>query len=151
MRRFNSILVLSSALIMASCSPQANKQATTAVVVDEAPKVTVTKVYAENVPQLSTYPTTVEAEVINNITPQSASRINEIFVEIHIVHRRGANENAVRHIPVVIHVINGISLLVKLCKPDGRNLIQAKNIFHILVPRFFLGVNSWDFRRRTAS
>ena len=37
MRRFNSILVLSSALIMASCSPQANKQATTAVVVDEAP------------------------------------------------------------------------------------------------------------------
>jgi RND family efflux transporter MFP subunit len=82
MRRFNSILVLSSALIMASCSPQANKQATTAVVVDEAPKVTVTKVYAENVAQLSTYPTTVEAEVINNITPQSASRINEIFVEI---------------------------------------------------------------------
>ena len=82
MRRFNSILVLSSALIMASCSSQANKQATTAVVVDEAPKVTVTKVYAENVAQLSTYPTTVEAEVINNITPQSASRINEIFVEI---------------------------------------------------------------------
>ena len=82
MRRFNSILVLSSALIKASCSPQAYKQATTAVVVDEAPKVTVTKVYAENVAQLSTYPTTVEAEVINNITPQSASRINEIFVEI---------------------------------------------------------------------
>lgn len=80
MRRFNSILILSSALMMASCSQKANQQ--TAVVVDEAPKVTVTKVYAENVPQLSTYPTTVEAEVINNITPQSASRINEIFVEI---------------------------------------------------------------------
>lgn len=81
MRRFNSILILSSALIMASCGQQTkNKQ--TAVVVDETPKVTVTKVYAENVPQLSTYPTTVEAEIVNNITPQSASRINQIFVEI---------------------------------------------------------------------
>ena len=82
MRRLNSILILSSALIMASCGQKSGNQQTAAVVVDEAPKVTVTKVYAENVPQLSTYPTTVEAEVINNITPQSASRINEIFVEI---------------------------------------------------------------------
>ena len=80
MRRFNSILILSSALIMASCGQKASNQQT--VIVEEAPKVTVTKVYAENVPQLSTYPTTVEAEVINNITPQSASRINQIFVEI---------------------------------------------------------------------
>ncbi len=80
MRHFNSILILSSALIMASCGQKASE--TTAIVVEEAPKVTVTKVYAENVPQLSTYPTTVEAEIINNITPQSASRINQIFVEI---------------------------------------------------------------------
>ena len=82
MRRFNSILILSSALIMASCGQKSGNQQTAAVVVDEAPKVTVTKVYAENVPQLSTYPTTVEAEIINNITPQSASRINEILVEV---------------------------------------------------------------------
>ena len=82
MRRLNSILILSSALIMASCGQKSGNQQTAAVVVDEAPKVTVTKVYAENVPQLSTYPTTVEAEIINNITPQSASRINEILVEV---------------------------------------------------------------------
>ena len=80
MRRFNSILILSSALIMASCAEKSNQQAA-AVVVEEAPKVTVTQVYAENVPQLSTYPTTVEAEVVNNITPQSASRINKILVD----------------------------------------------------------------------
>ncbi len=80
MRRFNSILILSSALIIASCGQKASEQQT--VIVEEAPKVTVTNVYAENVPQLSTYPTTVEAEVVNNITPQSASRINQIFVEI---------------------------------------------------------------------
>ncbi len=82
MRRFNSILILSSALIMASCGEKASNQQTVTAVVEEAPKVTVTKVYAENVPQLSTYPTTVEAEIINNITPQSASRINKIYVEI---------------------------------------------------------------------
>ena len=82
MRRLNSILILSSALIMASCGQKPSNQQTAAVVVDEAPKVTVTQVYAENVPQLSTYPTTVEAEIINNITPQSASRINEILVEV---------------------------------------------------------------------
>ena len=82
MRRFNSILILSSALIMASCGDKASNQQTVTAVVEEDPKVTVTKVYAENVPQLSTYPTTVEAEIINNITPQSASRINKIYVEI---------------------------------------------------------------------
>lgn len=80
MRRFNSILILSTAMIMASCTQKSNEQQT--VVVDETPKVTVAKVYAENVPQLSTYPTTVEAEIVNNITPQSASRINKIYVEI---------------------------------------------------------------------
>ncbi len=81
MKRFNSILLLSSALIMASCGQKSSNQQNL-VIADEAPKVTVTKVYAENVPLLSTYPTTVEAEIINNITPQSASRINQIFVEI---------------------------------------------------------------------
>ena len=80
MRHFNSILVLSTALLMASCGQQTAEQQT--VVVEEAPKVTVVKVNAENVPQLSTYPTTVEADIINNITPQAAVRINDILVEV---------------------------------------------------------------------
>lgn len=81
MRHLKSILLLSTAMIMASCAQKPAEQQAT-VVVEEAPKVTVTKVYAENVPQLSTYPTTIEADVVNNITPQSASRINEILVEV---------------------------------------------------------------------
>lgn len=81
MRHLKSILLLSTAMVMASCTQKQASQQTT-VVVEEAPKVTVTKVYAENVPQLSTYPTTIEADVVNNITPQSASRINEILVEV---------------------------------------------------------------------
>ncbi len=80
MRQFKSLLIFSTALIMASCGQKTSEQQT--VIVEEAPKVTVTKVHAENVPQLSTYPTTVEADIVNNITPQSASRINEILVEV---------------------------------------------------------------------
>ena len=80
MRQFKSLLIFSTALIMASCGQKTSEQQT--VIVEEAPKVTVTKVHAENVPQLSTYPTTVEADVVNNITPQTASRIKEILVEV---------------------------------------------------------------------
>lgn len=79
MRHLNSILVLSAAMIMASCGQ--NTEATQ-VVVEEAPKVTVVTVHAEDVPQLSTYPTTIKAEIVNNITPQSASRITDILVEV---------------------------------------------------------------------
>ena len=59
MRKIKSLLILSTALIMASCGQKANEQQTT--IVEEAPKVTVTTVHAENVPILSTYPTTVQA------------------------------------------------------------------------------------------
>ena len=48
----------------------------------ENPKVTVTTVNAEYVSQLSVYPTTIEADIVNNIAPQSAARISKIFVEI---------------------------------------------------------------------
>ena len=81
MRQFKSLLIISTALMMASCGQKPAEQQQT-VEVEEAPKVTVTRVHAENVPQLSTYPTTVEADIVNNITPQSASRINEILVEV---------------------------------------------------------------------
>ena len=80
MRQIKSLLILSTALIMASCGQNDANQQT--VVVEEAPKVTVTTVHAENVPILSTYPTTVQAEVINNITPQTASRIKDVLVEV---------------------------------------------------------------------
>lgn len=80
MRQIKSLLILSTALMMASCGQKTTEQQN--VIVEEAPKVTVTKVYAENVPQLSTYPTTVEADVVNNITPQTASRIKDILVEV---------------------------------------------------------------------
>lgn len=81
MKHFNSILILSAALIMTACGNKQTKQHVITVK-EENPKVTVETVYAENVAQLDTYPTTIEADIINNIAPQSASRINEIYVEV---------------------------------------------------------------------
>ncbi|MCQ2184158.1 MAG: efflux RND transporter periplasmic adaptor subunit [Bacteroidales bacterium] len=46
------------------------------------PSVKVQKVFAREVPQITEYTSTVQANVINNIAPQSALRIREINVEI---------------------------------------------------------------------
>lgn len=66
--------------VLMSCGQQ--QQNAQQQVIEETPKVTVTTVNAEYVPQLSVYPTTIEADIVNNIAPQSASRISKIYVEI---------------------------------------------------------------------
>lgn len=79
MKKLNTLLIASAALILMSCgqSDDKNKQ-----VVEENPKVTVATVNAEYVSQLMVYPTTIEADIINNIAPQSSTRINKIYVEV---------------------------------------------------------------------
>ena len=79
MKRVNVLLTAAAAMFMISCGQQTtnNQQ-----VVMETPKVTVATVNAEDVSQLQVYPTTVEADIVNNIAPQSSSRINKIYVEI---------------------------------------------------------------------
>lgn len=79
MKKLNTLLIASAALILMSCgqSDDNNKQ-----VVEENPKVTVATVNAEYVSQLTVYPTTIEADIINNIAPQSSARINKIYVEV---------------------------------------------------------------------
>ena len=79
MKRVNSLLIAASVIVMMSCGQQnQNNQQ----VVEENPKVTVATVNAEYVSQLQVYPTTVEADIVNNIAPQSAARISRIYVEI---------------------------------------------------------------------
>lgn len=79
MKRLNTLLIAASALFMMSCGQQnQNNQQ----MVAENPKVTVATVNAEYVSQIQVYPTTIEADIVNNIAPQSASRISKIFVEI---------------------------------------------------------------------
>ena len=121
MRQFKSLLILTTALIMASCGQKANEQQT--VIVEEAPKVTVTTVHAENVPQLSTYPTTVEADIVNNITPQTASRIKDILVEVGDHVKKGqrlANMDAINLQKARLQVTN-----------DSIEYLRTKELYEI--------------------
>jgi RND family efflux transporter MFP subunit len=72
-------LLIAAAAMMMSCG-QSTTQNTQ--MVEEKPKVTVETVNAEYVSQLMVYPTTITADIVNNIAPQSASRISKIYVEI---------------------------------------------------------------------
>lgn len=78
MKNLSTLLIASAAVVLMSCEQQ--NQNTQQVM--ENPKVTVTTVNAEYVSQLSVYPTTIEADIVNNIAPQSAARISKIFVEV---------------------------------------------------------------------
>lgn len=79
MKTIHTLLITASAIVMMSCG-QSQQQNTQHVA--ETPKVTVATVNAEYVSQLSVYPTTIEADIVNNIAPQSSARISKIYVEI---------------------------------------------------------------------
>lgn len=79
MKKLNTLLIASAAIILMSCGQSNNN---TQKVVEENPKVTVTTVNAEYVSQITVYPTTIEADIVNNIAPQSSARISKIYVEI---------------------------------------------------------------------
>ena len=80
MKRVNVLLIAAAAFMTMSCGQQTTN--TQQQVVMENPKVTVATVNAEYVSQLQVYPTTIEADIVNNIAPQSAARISKIYVEI---------------------------------------------------------------------
>ena len=52
------------------------------VVEERTPIVTVEKAVRETVPQDAVYSSTIQANVINNIAPQTGSRIQKINVEV---------------------------------------------------------------------
>ena len=81
---FRSAFAALAVLMAASCGNNASKGAQQAEVAmaDEAPTVSVEQVSVREVPQLSTYTSTVQAYVKNKIAPQMAGRISKINVEI---------------------------------------------------------------------
>ena len=79
MKVFNTLLIGAAVVMMTACG---QKTDTTTQVAAENPKVTVEKVNAEYVSQLAVYPTTIQADIMNNIAPQSAARISKINVEV---------------------------------------------------------------------
>jgi RND family efflux transporter MFP subunit len=81
---FRSALVALTVIMAASCGNSSSKgpQQAANAVEDVAPTVSVEQVSVREVPQLSTYTSTVQAYVKNNIAPQMAGRITKINVEI---------------------------------------------------------------------
>ena len=77
----HSISALSLLVLAAACAPKAEEQQTAAAQIS-APVVEVYTVSKESVPQDQVYSSTVQANVVNNIAPQSSSRIQKINVEI---------------------------------------------------------------------
>ncbi|MBR5384337.1 MAG: efflux RND transporter periplasmic adaptor subunit [Bacteroidales bacterium] len=69
-------------LSAAACSQTASKSNAAANTADVTPSVSVASVEKRSVEQFSSYSSTVEAYAVNNIAPQSASRIRKINVEV---------------------------------------------------------------------
>lgn len=88
--------------MMASCS--GDKKETTVITTDAKPLVKIETVSARDVEQTREFTATVEANISNNIAPQSPVRIENIFVEVGDQVRKGQ----------------------KLVQMDSNNLKQAK-------------------------
>ena len=87
--QMNRYIFLASALVLAGCAsnnqaPQGMQAAPAA-----APTVSVVTAAYENVPQNTLYSSTVQANVINNIAPQSGGRIQKLNVEVGDFVSRG--------------------------------------------------------------
>ena len=75
--------------LLAACVGKTQETQATATVEEVKPAVTVAQVYVRPVDQVRDYVGTVEAEVKNNIAPQSPGRISKIFVEVGDHVRKG--------------------------------------------------------------
>lgn len=83
MKKNLTIIALVATALISSCGNSEKTEQPTAVAVKaELPKVKIATVKTEAVPQLEEYTTTVEAEVKNNIIPNSPLRIEKILVEV---------------------------------------------------------------------
>ena len=80
---FKTMSIAVAVVMAAGCGNQGQNQDTqTVAVVEELPSVSVEQVFVQKVPQVSTYTSTVQPYVKNNIVPQMAGRITKVNVEI---------------------------------------------------------------------
>ena len=85
-----SFVAMAMTALLAACGGQSQEAQPTATAVEEVkPAVKVAQVYVRPVDQVRDYVGTVQAEVKNNIAPQSPGRINTIYVEIGDHVRKG--------------------------------------------------------------
>ena len=84
-----SFAALAMTALLAACGGKTQETQATATVEEIKPAVKVAQVYVRPVDQVRDYVGTVEAEVKNNIAPQSPGRISKIFVEVGDHVRKG--------------------------------------------------------------
>ena len=87
---FRTFIIAGAVVLAASCGNNGKKTETAATVVEEvAPSVAVAQVFEREVPQMATYTSTVQANVKNNIAPQSGNRIKEIKADVGDFVKKG--------------------------------------------------------------
>ena len=87
---FRTFIIAGAVVFAASCGNNGKKTETAATVVEEvAPSVAVAQVFEREVPQMATYTSTVQANVKNNIAPQSGNRIKEIKADVGDFVKKG--------------------------------------------------------------
>ena len=84
-----SFAALAMTALLAACGGKTQETQATVTVEEVKPAVKVAQVYVRPVDQVRDYVGTVEAEVKNNIAPQSPGRISKIFVEVGDHVRKG--------------------------------------------------------------
>ena len=85
-----TFIIAGAVVLAASCGNNGKKTETAPAVVEEvAPSVAVAQVFEREVPQMATYTSTVQANVKNNIAPQSGNRIKEIKADIGDFVKKG--------------------------------------------------------------
>ena len=84
-----SFAALAMTAVLAACGGKTQETQATVTVEEVKPAVKVAQVYVRPVDQVRDYVGTVEAEVKNNIAPQSPGRISKIFVEVGDHVRKG--------------------------------------------------------------
>ena len=88
-RKAFSFAALVMTALMAACGGKTQEKQAAVTVEEVKPAVKVAQVYVRPVDQVRDYVGTVEAEVKNNIAPQSMGRISKIFVEVGDHVRKG--------------------------------------------------------------
>ena len=87
---FRTFIVAGAVVMAAGCGNSSSKTAVQTAPVEEiVPTVAVEQVSVREVPQTTTYTSTVQAYVKNNIAPQTAGRITKINVEVGDRVRKG--------------------------------------------------------------
>ena len=76
------ILAVAAAALLCGCAQNSGNKASEQQAAEVVPTVQVIKATVQQVPQDRTYSSTVQANVVNNIAPQSSGRIQKIKVDV---------------------------------------------------------------------